>query len=182
MTVIICPKPFDSIVRASEEHIGLRNSEERRKSIGYTETPGGAWCSDSYRVHYSCPSEELPDHFKKYAAMEGKETGYLLVDKNFTRWLRHCTTVAGKGKTADLHLTADGWEWKTDFYEFTYRQPAPVLSDRAGLNAEFLRDALLFMEAEGKVVTFAATPEKREPWLLGYNGRSAIIMPLVLRP
>jgi hypothetical protein len=177
MTVIICPSYFDAIVRSSEKVIESYRSDERRKTLGYTETKTGAWCSDTFRVHYTCESEDLPDYFKKYTKMEGHDTGHFLVEPRFLRWLADCVKMAGKSTRAQLHLTADGWEWKTDWYSFSYRQPAPIASDIAGLDAQFLRDALLFMEAQGKVVTFAATPGKMEPWILGYNKRSAIIMP-----
>lgn len=57
MTVIICPDPFDRLVRAT--YRDSRAKDGASKTIGYFPTAHGAACCDSYRLHWDCPDEEL---------------------------------------------------------------------------------------------------------------------------
>lgn len=160
-------------------------------AIGFGETENGAWCCDSYRMHWTCPDDELLEANRKLLNPLPDYGMWTLPVQQVIDLVVFARTIPDTKTAYGVALEEGGWVWRNGSgpTSVIYGVAPPTTCEESGINPEFLRDALTFC---GMVndnvrkpiwaeVTFRLNPEKMMwPWYFECDVRKALVMPVRL--
>lgn len=152
----------------------------------------GIWVADHYRVHYSCPDDELPGAIRDRVKPAANADYFTWTPgTELIRWFRLLARHASY-KPALAFMEADKWVYESQdgIIISTFRAKPPLGAVEYGFDVQFLVDALTFVLGKNTRAAVSVQLTKQSygaqhapAWLLGGfgYGQVACLAPVVER-